>query len=297
MAASPPISEIKVGSLFSLEGKVAVVTGGSRGMGKEICRGFAAAGCDLVIVSRKLDSCEELAQQIQMESPGRRALPFACNVSQWSECQALFDFAQKAFGKVHILVNNAGSSPLYGSLGKVTEEYFDKLIGLNLKGPFRLSALFGSKMCEQDGGSIINVSSTSSVVASPAQAVYAAAKAGLNNLSQTFGQAYGPKVRVNCIMPGPFLTDISKAWNIQQAALGWRRTGPLMRAGRADEVVGAALYFASEASSFTTGAILEVSGGESSNAGNGARDPDHGKNLNIDHDVIAKMRDPRLSKL
>eukprot|EP00413_Alexandrium_margalefii_P024497 CAMPEP_0204572634 /NCGR_PEP_ID=MMETSP0661-20131031/39574_1 /ASSEMBLY_ACC=CAM_ASM_000606 /TAXON_ID=109239 /ORGANISM="Alexandrium margalefi, Strain AMGDE01CS-322" /LENGTH=294 /DNA_ID=CAMNT_0051580999 /DNA_START=60 /DNA_END=944 /DNA_ORIENTATION=+ len=294
MSESPPLAELKAPALFGLEGKVAVVTGGSRGMGKEICRALAAAGCDLVIASRKLAGCEDLARQIQEESPGRTALGFACNVNTWSECQALYDFAYRSFGKVDVLVNNAGGSPLYRSLKEITEDYFDKIIGLNLKGPFRLSALFGSKMCEQDGGSIINVSSESSLGPSPNAAVYAAAKAGLNHFTKTFAMSYGPKVRVNCIMPGPFLTDISKAWDLQSNARGWRRQGALMRAGRADEVVGAALYFASNASSFTTGAILEVTGMA---GGNGMRDPDHKKNLDFQRDVLEKMRDPRLSKL
>jgi len=149
-------------------------------------------------------------------------------------------------------------------------------------------------MCEQAGGSIINVSSDSSLGPSPTAAVYAAAKAGLNHFTKTFAMAYGPKVRVNCIMPGPVLTDISKAWDLQNSMRGWRRQGALMRAGRADEVVGAALYFASDASSFTTGAILEVNGLAS---GNGMRDPDHKRNLDLERDVLAKMRDPRLSKL
>lgn len=293
MAASPPISELQAGSLFNLEGQVAVVTGGSRGMGKEICRAFAAAGCDIIIASRKLDACEALAKQIMEECPERQVLPFAMNVNSWDDCQRLFDFAYKSFGKVDVLVNNAGGSPLYKALLDISEDYYDKVMGLNLKGPFRLAVLFGSRMCELEGGKIINVSTEGTLSPQPHAAVYGAAKSGLNYLTTTLAAAYGPKVRVNCIMPGPFLTEISKAWDVQQGAKQWQRSSALMRAGRADEVVGAALYFASEASSFTTGAILQISGLPSV----GTRDPYHRRNLDMDRDVLAKMRDPRISKL
>eukprot|EP00747_Dinoflagellata_sp_TGD_P221985 gnl/TRDRNA2_/TRDRNA2_93746_c0_seq2.p1 gnl/TRDRNA2_/TRDRNA2_93746_c0~~gnl/TRDRNA2_/TRDRNA2_93746_c0_seq2.p1 ORF type:complete len:280 (-),score=45.67 gnl/TRDRNA2_/TRDRNA2_93746_c0_seq2:22-861(-) len=279
MSASPSIEELKAGFLFSMKGKVAVVTGGSRGMGKEICRAFAAAGCDVLIASRKLDSCEMLAEQIRRESPGRRAVPFACNVNKWKECEALYEYALSSFGKVDVLVNNAGGSPLYPSLKDISEEYFDKIVGLNLKGPFRLAALFASKMCEGDGGCIINVSTEATIHPSPREVIYSAAKSGLNTMTKSLAHAYGPKVRVNCIMPGPFLTDISEAWDLKRQEKAWAQGSALMRAGRADEVVGA---------------ILEVTGLQN---GSGARDPYHKKNLDVERDVREKMRDARLSKL
>jgi NAD(P)-dependent dehydrogenase (short-subunit alcohol dehydrogenase family) len=127
---------------------------------------------------------------------------------------------------------------------------------VNLKGPFRLSALVGKRMADGDGGSIINISSVAAVRANPATAPYSAAKAGLNSITESFAYAFGPNVRVNCIMCGPFLTDISKAWNMEQAEANFRKTSALERAGRPDEVTGAALYFASAASSFCTGAVL-----------------------------------------
>lgn len=192
-----------------------------------------------------------------------------------------------------MLVNNAGGSPLYKSLKDITESYFDKVIGLNLKGPFRLSTLFASKMCEGYGGSIINVS-TDGTLSHPVNAVvYAAAKSGLNSLTKSMAQAYGPKVRVNCILPGPFLTDIAKAWDLKMNQKGWRMGKPLMRAGRADETVGAALFFASSASSYCTGALLEVTGGPSVTG----RDPYGMKGLDYNRDVLPLMRDPRLAKM
>jgi NAD(P)-dependent dehydrogenase (short-subunit alcohol dehydrogenase family) len=280
------IDSLDAANLFSLKGKNAIVTGGSRGMGREICRAFARAGCNVIIASRKLDNCAELAKLIEEECPSVRAVPFACHIGKWDECQLLYDFAYKMFGSIDILVNNAGGSPLYESLKEVSEKYFDSIIGLNLKGPFRLSALIGSKMCEQNGGSIIMVSSESTVGVTPRETVYAAAKSGVNYLTQSFAHAYGPKVRCNCIQPGPFLTDISKAWDLDAVAAGLQQRSALMRAGRPDEIVGAALYLASDASSFTTGSILRVDGLP---GGSGARDPDHSRNLDYERDVRPLM--------
>jgi len=245
-------------AVFDLTGKVALITGGSRGLGREMALGFARAGADVVIVSRKLPACEAVAKEVQ--AFGRRALPYACHVGQWDAIDRLVDAAYAHFGKVDVLVNNAGMSPLYPSLAEVSEALWDKVLAVNLKGPFRLSALVGTRMAAGAGGSIINVSSTAAVTPTPIETPYAAAKAGLNNLTIACAQAFGPKVRVNCIMPGPFLTDISEAWPpgaVEQVSA----TSALRRAGQPEEIVGAALYFASEASSFTTGAILRIDGG------------------------------------
>ncbi len=249
----------RVQDLFDLSGKVAVVTGGSRGLGRAMVLAFAAAGADVVIASRKLDACERTAAEV--EALGRQALPVACHVGRWQDCDALVDAAYDRFGKVDVFVNNAGMSPLYPSLVDVTEELFDKVIGVNLKGPFRLMALVGARMAAGDGGSIINVSSVAADRPTPTETAYAAAKAGLNALTVAYAHAYGPKVRVNCIQAGPFLTDISKAWDLAAFTKRAKETMALERGGEPDAVVGAALYFASAASSFTTGAILRVDGG------------------------------------
>ena len=161
-----------------------------------------------------------------------------------------------------MLINNAGISPLAPSSAETSEDLFDKIIGVNLKGPFRLSALFGSRMAAGEGGAIINISSTAAIRPDPETAPYAAAKAGLNILTVAFAKEYGPKVRVNCIMCGPFHTDISKGWSrTEDFAKRAKNTFPLQRAGDPEEVVGAALYFASPAASYTTGAILTIDGG------------------------------------
>ena len=244
--------------LFELTGKVAVVTGGSRGLGREMVMAFAERGADVVIASRKLENCEAVADEVR--GLGRRALAVGYHAGSWADADRLADAAYTEFGRVDVLVNNAGMSPLYASLDQVGEELFDKVISVNLKGPFRLSSVIGTRMAAGDGGSIINVSSVASQRPSPTEAPYAAAKAGINSLTQSMAAAFGPKVRVNCIVPGPFLTDISKAWDLEAFAKRARTAYALGRGGEPHEVVGAALYFASNASSYTTGALLNVDG-------------------------------------
>jgi len=245
--------------LFDLTGKVALITGGSRGLGRAVALAFARGGADIVVASRKLDTCQATAAEI--EALGRRALPYACHVGRWDDLDSLVDAAYARFGRIDVLVNNAGMSPLYPSLDAVSEALWDKVLAVNLKGPFRLSALVGSRMAAGGGGSIINISSIAAIRPTPMETPYAAAKAGLNAITVAFAHAYGPTVRVNCIMAGPFLTDISKAWNMDLMTQRLQAITALKRAGQPDEIVGAALYFASDASSFTTGAVLQVDGG------------------------------------
>ncbi|HIF98903.1 MAG TPA: glucose 1-dehydrogenase [Myxococcales bacterium] len=246
--------------LFGLEGRVAVVTGGSRGLGREMVLAFARHGADVVIASRKLDACEALAEIVRQET-GREAMAFACHVGEWAQCEELVDAVYGRFKRMDVLVNNAGMSPLYPSLPEISEALWDKVIGVNLKGPFRLSALAATRMVAGGGGSVINISSIAAVQPTPVELPYGAAKAGLNALTVGLARAFAPAVRVNCIMPGPFLTDISKAWDLDAFAETARRGIPLQRGGEAREIVGAALYLASDASSYTTGAVIKVDGG------------------------------------
>ena len=245
---------------FDMTEKVVVVTGGSRGLGRSMVEAFAARGADVVITSRKLPACEMLAQSVAEET-GCKAIGVACHVGHWEQCNELFERVYDEFGRCDVLVNNAGMSPLYDTLGGVTEALFDKVMDVNLKGPFRLSALFGERMAVDGGGSIINVSSVAAVQPTPNEAVYGAAKSGINNMTTSFARALSPTVRVNTIMPGPFLTDISKAWDLDAFAERAKNDIPLGRGGQPDEVVGAALYFASDASPYTTGAVLKIDGG------------------------------------
>ncbi|CAB4866013.1 unannotated protein [freshwater metagenome] len=246
-------------ALFDLTGKVAIVTGGSRGLGREMVLAFAEHGADVVIASRKIENCESVAEEVR--AMGRRAVAVAYHAASWQAADELAALAFSEFGHVDILVNNAGMSPLYPSVDAITEDLYDKVMGVNLKGPFRLSAVVGTAMANGDGGSIIFVSSIASHRPSPNELVYGAAKAGVNNLTIGLARTLGPKVRVNCIVPGPFLTDISKAWDLDAFSRSAAAGFSLQRGGEPNEVVGAALYFASAASSYTTGALLNIDGG------------------------------------
>jgi NAD(P)-dependent dehydrogenase (short-subunit alcohol dehydrogenase family) len=222
--------------------------------------GMAAAGADVAIVSRKADNCAVVAAEIE-KATGRRAFPFGAHVGRWSELDGLVDAVYAEFGKVDVLVNNAGMSPLYPSLKDVTEDLFDKTIGVNLRGPLRLTALAAEHMPR--GGSVINISSTASLHPSSVTVVYAAAKAGLNALTKATANEFGPRgIRVNAIVCGTFHTDSlhaslpSEDLRAQMAA-----RVSLGRIASADEIVGTALYLASDASSYMTGELIVLDGG------------------------------------
>lgn len=246
-------------TLFDLTDRVVLVTGGSRGLGSEMALAAARCGADVVIASRKLDACRATAAEIEAET-GRTAMPYAVHVGRWDQLDGLVDAAYQRFGRVDVLVNNAGMSPVYDKQTDVTEKMFDAVVNLNLKGPFRLSALVGERMVAAGRGSIINVSTHGSLRPHPSFIPYAASKAGLNVMTEALAQAFGPTVRVNTLMPGPFLTDISKAWNFTEADNPFG-TAALQRAGNPPEIVGAALFLMSDASSFTTGSIVRADGG------------------------------------
>jgi NAD(P)-dependent dehydrogenase (short-subunit alcohol dehydrogenase family) len=242
-----------------LSGKVAVVTGGSRGIGRAVAEGLAAAGADVVVASRKLDACETAAAEI-VAATGRRVVPLACNVSHWDQCGRLVEETYAAFGHCEILVNNAGLSPLYPDLASVTEELYDKTHAVNAKGPFRLAALFGSRMHEGIGGSIINVSSTAAWRPGPGDLPYAMAKAGLNALTLGLAGAFSPNVRANLVLPGAFETDIAKAWApgaIEQMS----KMNPLGRVGQPADLVGICVFLASDHAAYVNGAQILVDGG------------------------------------
>lgn len=248
--------------LFDLSGRTALITGGTRGLGREMVFGLAQAGADVIIVSRKPEQCAELAREVA-ERFGRRAIPHACHVGHWEQLDQLVDEVYEELEKVDVLINNAGMSPLHGGPSSVSEELYDKVMAVNLKGPFRLAALIAERMHGQGGGSIINITSTAAVLPRPEFIAYAAAKAGLNAITIALARAYGPTVRVNAIMAGPFLTDVSKAWDVEAFERTAQDLYALRRAGDPREIVGSALYLASDASSFTTGSILRVDGGSS----------------------------------
>ncbi len=242
--------------LFDFTGKVALVTGGSRGLGLQMVRAFAERGADVIIVSRKLDACEAVAAEVR--AMGRRALALSAHLGRWNEIDRLVEEVYAAFGRVDILVNNAGMGPREPS-HMTSETLFDAVLNLNFKGPFHLAALIAKRMADGDGGVILNTSSSGALKPLPQVIPYSGAKAALNAMTVSLAHEYAPKVRVNTISAGPFLTDIANAWT-QEARE--KSDNALGRPGRPEEVVTTALYLASPASSFTTGAIVRVDGGD-----------------------------------
>jgi NAD(P)-dependent dehydrogenase (short-subunit alcohol dehydrogenase family) len=242
-----------------LTGKVAVVTGGSRGIGRAVAEGLAAAGADVVIASRKLEACEQAAAEIA-DATGRRAIGVAFHAGRWEDSDELADRTYDELGRCDVLVNNAGMSPLYDDLASVTPDLYDKVHAVNARGPFRLSVLLGERMAEGDGGSIINVSTAGSLRPGVHELPYAMAKAGLNALTLGLAGVWAPKVRANLVLPGAFDTDITTAWGPEakeQAAA----MNPMGRIGVPDDMVGLCVFLASDASSYVNGAQVLVDGG------------------------------------
>ena len=242
--------------LFDFTGKVALVTGGSRGLGYHMVKALAERGADVIVASRKLENCETVAEECR--ALGRKAMAYGVHCGRWDEIDALIEASYAEFGRVDILINNAGMSPACAS-HEMPENLFDSVLNLNFKGPFRLASQVAFRMSEGDGGCIVNISSTGALMPLPMVIPYGSAKAALNAMSVSLSREYAPKVRVNIISPGPFLTDIAEAWDPKK-----RETQPvaLGRPGRPEEIVTAALMLASPASSYTTGALLRVDGGQ-----------------------------------
>jgi NAD(P)-dependent dehydrogenase (short-subunit alcohol dehydrogenase family) len=241
------------------DGKVVVITGASKGLGRAMALGFAEAGADIVVASRKLDGCQRVADEVR--ALGRRALPISCHVGDWAQCRQLIDETVNSFGRIDVLVNNAGIAPVPPSLRDVTSELFDKTIDVNLKGPLRLMALAADRM--PAGSAVINISSKASLHPSPSTVVYAAAKAGLNVLTKAAGQEFGPRgIRVNGIVCGTFHTDsLHNSMPTEQIRTAMAASVSLGRIADSDEIVGTALYLASNASSYLNGALIVIDGG------------------------------------
>jgi NAD(P)-dependent dehydrogenase (short-subunit alcohol dehydrogenase family) len=247
------------GVSLDLSGKVAVVTGGSRGIGRAVVQGFAEAGADVVIASRKLDNCIAAAAEVEA-STGRRALPVEVNVSHWADCDRLVDTVYAEMRACDVLVSNAGMSPLYPDLASVTEALYDKTHAVNAKGPFRLATLFGTRMNAGAGGSIITISTAGSLRPDATDLPYAMAKAALNALTLGLAGAWTPKVRANVVLPGAFDTDVTKAWNpeMKQRAA---ELNPMKRIGHPDDLVALCVFLASDASGYINGAQILADGG------------------------------------
>ena len=242
-----------------LDGKVVLVTGATRGLGQVIAREMARAGASIVVSSRKGEACVAVAESIAGET-GVECMPLALHIGEWDAIQPAVDAIYKRFGKLDAVVNNAGIAPLAPTLLDVSEALFDKTLDVNLKGPFRLMAVAGKRMAEAGSGSIINISSIGAVRPSPPEAMYAASKNGLNALTMAFAQEYAPTVRVNCIMPGAFATDMASEWDDEFIGLVTDRL-PAGRLGQPEEIAGLVIHLASDRAGYTTGAVIPVDGG------------------------------------
>ncbi|WKN48459.1 SDR family NAD(P)-dependent oxidoreductase [Nocardioides sp. Arc9.136] len=246
-------------SAADLTGRVALVTGATRGLGRAVADGLAAAGATVVVSSRKAEACAEVARQVT-EASGVQAHPLPLHVGDWDAIEPAVDSVVRDLGRIDVLVNNAGIAPLAPSAYDVGEALFDKTIDVNLKGPFRLMAVAGRHMHAAGSGSIINVSSIGAERPSPPEATYAASKNGLNALTRAFAQEYGPQVRVNCVMPGAFATDMAAGWDEEFIGLVTDRL-PAGRLGDPRELASLVVHLASDASGYTTGALIPVDGG------------------------------------
>ncbi len=248
-------------AIFDLKDRVAIVTGASRGIGEAIARTFAANGAKVVISSRKQESLEQVAESIRKD--GGEAFPVACHTGKLEAIDALFAQVVKKYGRVDILVNNAATNPYFGPALEVPENAYDKTFEVNTKGYFFMAQRAGKLMVEQKKGSIINIASIAGLRGSPMQAVYGMTKAAVIMMTKVYAKELGPyNVRCNAICPGLTETYFAKVLietdEIYKAAL---QNIPLKRHAQPSEIAGAALYLASDASSYTTGSIVVIDGG------------------------------------
>ncbi len=246
---------------FCLQEKVALVTGGSRGIGRAIALGLAEAGADVVLVSRKMPDLEVVAHEISEK--GRRALPVSANIGRLSEIDNLVKKAVSRFGRIDILVNNAATNPVFGSVFDIGEKVWDITLGVNLKGYFFLSQAVGKIMRDKGGGNIINVTSTDGIKPRIGAGIYSISIAGIIMLTQVLAQEWGQyNIRVNAIAPGVVRTRFSEAlWGNPVICKTIEDSTALGRVGKPEEIVGVTLFLASEASSYITGQTIALEGG------------------------------------
>ncbi|MFA9566310.1 MAG: SDR family NAD(P)-dependent oxidoreductase [Acidimicrobiales bacterium] len=253
---------------FDLEGKGAIVTGGSLGIGRAIALELAREGANVAVNYRRHDDeAKAVAAEIE-ESTGRQALSAACHLGDWDALGVLAERVYDEFGRVDVLVNNAGINPAPTAVADITSEYFDKLFGVNVKGPVRLAGLIGPRMAAAGSGSIINITTVGSYMAGPYVGAYTAGKAALLNFTRTMASEWADSgVRVNAIAPGPFMTEMMKGMKrLDEASFEGARDATLMkRVADPEEIVPLALYLASDASSYVTGEDFAVAGGMRSN--------------------------------
>lgn len=246
---------------FSMEGRVAVVTGAGRGIGRAIALAFAERGADVVCAARTLADVEAVAAEVR--AMGRRALAVSCDVNDAARRAALVAAAQEGFGRVTHLVNNAGGAGPNHPL-KMTPEQFEEVFRFNVSSAYALSQLCVPLMREAGGGNIINITSGAARYAQPHFSAYGTAKAALTQLTRLLAQDFAPQVRVNAIAPGPILTDALNRVLPAEMRDGMIKNTPLQSLGETEDIAAAALYLASEASRWVTGKVIEVDGGAES---------------------------------
>jgi len=246
---------------FDLTGKVAIVTGSSRGIGRSIALTLAGLGAKVVVSSRKAEACEPVAGEIT--AAGGTARVIACNISRKPEVEALVSGTIAAFGRIDILVCNAAINPVYGPLGQLSDEAFDKIMGANVKSNLWLSNLVIPGMAGQGGGAIVIVSSIAGIRGTPVIGGYGISKAADFALARNLAVEWGHKnIRVNCVAPGLVQTDFAKAlWEDPETLDRRNATTPLRRIGQPDEIGGVVAFLAGPAASFITGQVIVADGG------------------------------------
>ncbi len=249
--------------LFSLEGKNAVVTGASRGIGEAIARAFAHRGARVVLSSRKQEALDAVAESINDEVGAERALPIACHTGTPEQIEALFQRVGSELGRLDILVNNAATNPFFGAAVDCSERAYDKTFDVNVKGYFLMTQRAAKMMAAQGSGSIINIASINGITPAPFQVVYSMTKAAVISMTRGFAKELGGKgVRVNAIAPGLVETKFASALiNNPDILKAVNQMTPMGRHAQPEEIVGAALYLASDAASYTTGAVIVCDGG------------------------------------
>jgi gluconate 5-dehydrogenase len=248
---------------FDVTGKVVIVTGGTKGLGEAIAEWFADAGARVALCSRNEEECQVTAKRIAGRT-GAEVLGIACDVADWDAAPTFVDRVHDHFGRIDVLVNNAGVNPAPTSITDISEAMWDEVMAINLKGPMRLSSLVAPRMAALGGGSIINIGSIGGKREVPMQSPYAASKAGLINLSHTMAAEWGKLgVRVNVVNPGPFLTPLMRFGDsVQPGKMDSYKTRTILgRMGDPEEFVGAMIYLASDAATYVTGDVHDVAGG------------------------------------
>ncbi len=247
--------------IFSLEGKVALVTGASKGIGEAIAKLYAACGARVVINSRKQEELDKVAESIRAE--GGQCTGIAANAGDTAACKILVDATVALYGGIDILVNNAASNPVYGPIVQCEEWAFDKIMNVNVKAPFELSKLVYPIMKERGGGSVINISSIAGITPDAGLGMYSVSKAALNMLTKVTAKEWGADhIRVNAICPGLIKTKFSEAlWQNEKWLERFVKQLPIARMGTVEEIAGLALFLASNASGYCTGSIFTADGG------------------------------------